>query len=97
MIYFYVYLTFTFKIAIKIANMVKQLTLYSTSNCHLCETALSFLAKYNQNFSLEIIDIAENTTLFEQYALKIPVIRREDTQAELNWPFDEEMIRFFLH
>jgi glutaredoxin len=96
MIYFYVYLTFTFKLTIKIANMVKQLTLYSTSNCHLCETALSLLEVCNQSFNLVIIEIAENTTLLEHYALKIPVICREDTKVELNWPFDENMIRAFL-
>ena len=32
----------------------------------------------------------------EQYGLRIPVLRRNDTGAELNWPFDAEQVVTFL-
>jgi hypothetical protein len=34
--------------------------------------------------------------LFERYGLTIPVLRRCDNGAELNWPFDAEQVVAFL-
>ena len=45
---------------------------------------------------LEIIDIAEDEALLAQYGTRIPVLHRQDTKAELNWPFTEDDIRDFL-
>lgn len=33
------------------------------------------------------VDIVEDLELFERYQLRIPVLRRDDTGAELDWPF----------
>lgn len=38
---------------------------------------------------VELVDIAENEAFFEAYELRIPVLRRIDTGAELEWPFDD--------
>ncbi|GGL41390.1 hypothetical protein GCM10009091_24180 [Pseudomonas brenneri] len=45
---------------------------------------------------VELMDISESETLFEAYGLRIPVLRRVDTGAELDWPFDTEQVVAFL-
>ena len=77
--------------------MTKQLILYSTSNCHLCDSAQSLLINCAKAFTLKIIDIADNDSLLERYGVRIPVLLRDDTKAELNWPFDANDIQKFLN
>jgi hypothetical protein len=77
--------------------MPKQLILYSTSHCHLCDSAQSLLINYVKAFTLKIIDIADNELLLDQYGMRIPVLQRDDTKAELNWPFDANDIQKFLN
>ena len=76
--------------------MKKQLVLYSTSHCHLCETAQRLLSNHNHAFGLNIIDIAENEILLAQYGTRIPVLLSLDNASELNWPFDEIKLNEFL-
>ena len=45
---------------------------------------------------VELIDIVDSEALVEAYGLRIPVLRRVDTGAELDWPFDTEQIVAFL-
>lgn len=78
-------------------HMTRQLNLYSTSHCHLCELAYSLvLLPGNNNIEVNLIEIAENETLLTRYGSRIPVLQRQDTQAELDWPFNETSIREFL-
>jgi hypothetical protein len=66
-----------------------RLVLYGTSACHLCEQALALLRSLPlSGWTLDEVDISQSDTLFERYGLTIPVLCREDTGAELNWPFD---------
>ena len=77
--------------------MTLRIALYSTSACHLCEEAAALLkALPQQSFSWHEIEISEDDTLLERYGLTIPVVKREDTQAELGWPFDREHLLAFL-
>ena len=71
------------------------LILYSTSNCHLCEQAEAILAELSIH-SFSIIDIVDDEQLLLSYGLRIPVLQRQDTKTELNWPFDTEDIALFL-
>jgi len=66
------------------------LLLYSTSGCHLCDQAKTLIEHVvlPQQFTLKIIDIANDDTLFEKYGIRIPVIKFEHSQQELSWPFD---------
>ena len=74
-----------------------RLLLYGTSACHLCELALQLVtAEVAQDWALQQVDIAASDALFERYALTIPVLRREDTGAELHWPFDRDALGEFL-
>ncbi len=91
-----IFLLFTRKFALKILGMIKQLSLYSTSHCHLCELAYSLVMEMANCIALEIIDIADDETLLAQYELRIPVLQRKDTKTELNWPFGEKDIQKFL-
>lgn len=77
--------------------MTIQLNLYSTSHCHLCELAHSLVMQLPDNIEVTLIDITENDTLLTEYGLRIPVLQRQDTKAELNWPFSEVGLRKFLN
>ena len=89
-------LLITGKLALKILAMIKQLTLYSTSHCHLCEFAHTHLLHFPDGFKLEVIDIADDEALLAQYALRIPVLHRNDSKTELNWPFNQADIVEYL-
>jgi hypothetical protein len=45
----------------------------------------------------KIIDISEDERLLDTYSLRIPVLQRQDTKAELNWPFSAVDINKFLN
>ncbi len=75
--------------------MIRQLYLYSTSHCHLCELAYSLAMKI-PNISVNVIDVADNELLLAEYGVRIPVLQRQDTKIELNWPFNEADIQKLL-
>jgi hypothetical protein len=78
--------------------MVINLTLYSTSYCHLCEQAETLLLKLTLEHDLmwQSVDITDNANLYELYELKIPVLKRVDTDTEICWPFNEDDIKLLL-
>jgi hypothetical protein len=45
---------------------------------------------------VELVDITEDESWFEKYSLRIPVLRRVDTGAELDWPFSGDQVVAFL-
>lgn len=67
------------------------LTLYGTQACHLCEEASSLVAVLGGNGlrvrEQDITEGARSAELMALYQLRIPVLRRADTGAELDWPF----------
>jgi hypothetical protein len=75
--------------------MIKQLYLFSSSHCHLCEIAYS-LAINMPDISVNLIDTADDELLFAQYGVRIPVLLRPDTGMELDWPFSEADIQKLL-
>ncbi len=74
--------------------MTVTFTLYSTSFCHLCEQAQQLLAQLDM--VAEVVDIAEYDHLYQEYGLRIPVVKRNDTGAELGWPFDISALGQFI-
>ena len=77
---------------------MQRLTLFSTSGCHLCESAAAIVAEVSPQvggIALEIVDIAESEALFERYGLLIPVLRHANGD-ELKWPFAAVSLRAFL-
>jgi len=78
--------------------MIINLILYSTSHCHLCEQAEALLLEVALEHELhwESIEITDNANLYELYEIKIPVLKRVDTDVEICWPFNEDDIQLLL-
>lgn len=75
-----------------------RLELLETDACRLCmeaETLLRPILKRSR-FELHKVDIADDSLLEIEYATRIPVLRRIDTGAELDWPFSQEEVYRFL-
>lgn len=73
----------------------RQMTLYSTGACHLCEQAAAILDHVVSDVPHAVyhsVDISDSDELFERYGWHIPVVGFADG-AELYWPFDEAALR----
>jgi glutaredoxin len=70
--------------------------LYTTSACHLCDSAIALLTETNTSFEVIPIEIANDDQLILQYGTRIPVLKRDDTQLELAWPFNLSDINAFV-
>jgi hypothetical protein len=82
---------------------MSQLILYGTLGCHLCELAEAQLAgllaeSQIQQLAIEIecIDISDDDALLARYAERIPVLQRVVDKVEIDWPFEERLLRDFL-
>lgn len=71
-----------------------RLALYGKESCHLCDEAEVVLRELD--IVAEYIDIESEASLLEDYGIRIPVLKRLDSGAELEWPFDAEAIDRFL-
>ncbi|NWA81823.1 glutaredoxin family protein [Pseudomonas sp. D2002] len=77
--------------------MLPECRLFGTLGCHLCEIAeVEIMPLVEHGLLVELVDITDPDDLTEAYGLRIPVLRRVDTGAELDWPFDTEQIVAFL-
>lgn len=75
-----------------------ELLFYTTSQCHLCELAEALLVSTPMPtpIPVDVIDIAQSETLVARYGTRIPVLRRNDTNEELGWPFTRDQLLTFL-
>lgn len=75
-----------------------ELVFYTTAQCHLCELAEALLVNtpMPKPVPVDAVDIAKSESLVAQYGTRIPVLRRNDTGAELDWPFDRDQLLDFL-
>ena len=72
-----------------------NLTLFQRDDCPLCDEAhAELLAAGVADFDPVWID--GDAGLEAIYGARVPVLRREDTGAELAWPFAELQLRAFL-
>ncbi|AZE83098.1 Thiol-disulfide isomerase [Pseudomonas orientalis] len=77
--------------------MLPECQLFGTLGCHLCEIAeAEIMPLVEHGLLVELVDITDPVDLTEVYGLRIPVLRRVDTGAELDWPFDTEQVVAFL-
>lgn len=77
--------------------MPPECQLFGTLGCHLCELAeAEMMPLVEGGLLVELVDIAENEEFFNRYELRIPVLRRIDTGAELDWPFNADQVVDFL-
>lgn len=71
------------------------LILYQRDDCHLCELALGVLANARvPDFASVFID--DDDALEARYGLRVPVLRDDATDVELDWPFDRAALQRLL-
>ena len=72
-----------------------RLILYQRDDCHLCDLALDVLAQARvPDFASVFID--GDADLEARYGERVPVLRNDDSEAELNWPFDAAAVRTLI-
>ena len=71
------------------------LTLFQRDDCPLCDEAHTRLLEAGVA-DFDPIWIDGDLGLEALYGERVPVLRREDTGAELGWPFDAAQVRKFL-
>ena len=77
--------------------MRAECQLLGTLGCHLCEQAEGVLMPFvERGLLVEVLDITERAQWMADYALRIPVLRRLDSGAELDWPFEAQQLAAFL-
>ncbi|WP_460952661.1 glutaredoxin family protein [Pseudomonas marginalis] len=77
--------------------MLPECQLFGTLGCHLCEIAEAEIMPFvERGLMVELVDITDPDDLTDVYGLRIPVLRRVDTGAELDWPFDSQQVVAFL-
>lgn len=69
-----------------------RLTLFRRPGCHLCDLAAESLLAAGVAV-VDEVELGWEGALAERYGERIPVLRREDSGAELDWPFDAHAIR----
>ncbi len=72
-----------------------ELTLIQRDGCELCDEAWALLSAAGVR-DFETLWIDDDPGLQARYGLRVPVLRREDSGAELDWPFDAEAVRRFI-
>ncbi len=72
-----------------------KLTLIQRDDCHLCDLAWECLAEADVA-DFDPLWIDGDLGLQARYGERIPVLRREDTGAEIDWPFDVQAVRRFV-
>jgi len=75
---------------------VTELIFYSNPGCHLCEQAAELMQGRVAGFEVRRVEIEGDLALVYRYGVRIPVLKRGDTGAELDWPFDAVMLEDFL-
>ncbi|WP_026294431.1 glutaredoxin family protein [Salinimonas chungwhensis] len=72
------------------------ITLYTGPACSICDKALAMLRTLRPTPSVETVNVRTDSDLYHRYGARIPVIMRSDTQQELGWPFDQQMLKRFI-
>jgi hypothetical protein len=77
---------------------MRFLELMTTDGCHLCEHAIAVLQAGLSlgDAEVDLVDIAYEDALIEQYGTRIPVLREPASGRELDWPFGVDELHRFL-
>lgn len=73
-----------------------ELRLYSRPDCHLCDEAIALVQSYDSSINIEQVNIEDKLEHLQRYGIRIPVLQRIDTGAELSWPFGHDEFAVFL-
>ncbi len=69
---------------------------YSNPECPLCDEARDLLQGRTGGYEVREQYIEGDLVLSYHYGVRIPVLKRGDTGAELGWPFDAAGLAEFL-
>ena len=72
-----------------------RLRLYQRDDCPLCDAALAVLAQARMP-EFESVWIDDDAALEARFGERVPVLRDEERDAELAWPFDADAVIGFL-
>jgi len=71
------------------------LTLIQRDDCHLCDMALAELARARAP-EFESVFLDDQPALEARYGTRVPVLRDERGDRELDWPFDAATVQAWL-
>jgi len=71
---------------------------YTGPHCSLCDLADLEIARTSMSSSLTIekVNIRQSTDLYHLYGARIPVLKRDDNNKEIGWPFTTTDLEEFL-
>ena len=72
-----------------------RLRLFQRDDCPLCDEALAVLAAARTP-AFESVWIDDDADLEARYGARVPVLRDEASDAELDWPFDAARVATFV-
>ena len=72
-----------------------RLTLFQRDDCPLCDAADAVLADAGVP-DFDPLWIDGDLAMEAEYGARVPVLRREDSGLELDWPFDAKAVRAFV-
>ncbi|WP_312739781.1 glutaredoxin family protein [Stenotrophomonas sp.] len=72
-----------------------MLTLFQRDDCHLCDMALAELAKARAP-EFDSVFLDDQPGLEARYGARVPVLRDEAGDRELDWPFDAATVQAWL-
>jgi hypothetical protein len=72
-----------------------RLRLFQRDDCPLCDQALAVLAAARVP-DFESVWIDDDPGLEARYGARVPVLRDDARDVELDWPFDAERLGAFL-
>lgn len=72
-----------------------HLILFQRDDCPLCDHALALLAAARAP-EFESIWIDDDAELERRYGTRVPVLRDEGSDRELDWPFAPDALHAFL-
>src|SRR5690348_7098116 len=76
-------------------QLTTMLLLYQRDDCKLCDEAIALLAAVRAP-EFESVWIDDDAELEARYGERVPVLRYDTGDRELDWPFDLEGLRAFL-
>jgi len=75
---------------------MSQLILYFQPECHLCDEAETLMHASGLDGKYQRVDIESDLELLKLYGIHVPVLKRDDNQKELFWPFDQDGLLTFV-
>ena len=73
----------------------RRFVLYQRDDCHLCDLALAVLSDARLP-GFESVFIDDEAVLEKIYGIRVPVLRDDVLNIELDWPFDAVAVAALL-